>query len=52
MKVGDTIEGVRNARYAARRQCAAGDDPARFAQGTLESTRQTRWINDLNDVVI
>jgi len=22
------------------------------AQGTLESTRQTRWINDLNDIVI
>lgn len=22
------------------------------AQGTLESTRQTRWINDINDVVI
>ena len=22
------------------------------AQGTLESTRQTRWISDLNDVVI
>ena len=22
------------------------------AQGSLESTRQTRWINDINDVVI
>ena len=22
------------------------------AQGTLELTRQTRWINDLNDIVI
>jgi len=22
------------------------------AQGTLESTRRTRWINDLNDIVI
>ena len=22
------------------------------AQGTLESTRQTRWISDINDVVI